>query len=70
MNDEQDRKMRQALASLEINGAATLRVNDGQIFFFSKKKMVELLAELEKTGEEKVVIFVKTQPEKPDAGGN
>jgi hypothetical protein len=62
MDDEQDARMRQALATAEINGVATLKVSDGQIFFFSKKKLQELVAGLEEDGKETCTIFVKIVP--------
>lgn len=71
MDDEQDKRMRQALANAEINGVSTLRVSDGQIFFFSRKKLQELVKDLEADGKESCTIFVKIVPPGHEpAGGN
>lgn len=47
------------MARVEIDGVATASVSDGRVYIFSKKKLQEILATCEESGEDKIIVLVK-----------
>lgn len=59
MSDEQDSKIKQAVETAKLNGAAAVTVDDGHVLIFTKSKLQELLAAAESTSREMVIVVVK-----------
>lgn len=58
------------LTQLEMNGVAVAAVDDGHVYAFSKKKLLELIEACDRSKEEKVIVFVKHGPEAKASEGN
>jgi hypothetical protein len=54
-----DDKIKQMLNRLNEDGVSTAKVNDGQVFCFSKKRLLDLVEQLKKDEQEYCIIFVK-----------
>jgi len=63
---EQKRKGNLALATLDaqcqVNGAACIRFEDGQMFMFSRKTIETLCEKMDADNQDRSIIFVKTGP--------
>lgn len=40
-------------------GVAVVKVKDGHVMYFEKKALVHLLDQCDKTGQDKVIVFIK-----------
>lgn len=61
--DDTDAKIAQMFSNLELNGVGACRVKDGEVFAFSKKKILELLDTMDEKNQDKIIVFVKTGSE-------
>jgi hypothetical protein len=52
--------IRYLMSRAAVSGASSVRVKDGQIFFFTLEKLLELAVEAEAKGKGGVVVFVKS----------
>ena len=65
MGDESklpEKALQHLFSRVETDGVAAVKVRDGEIFLFSKKKVQALLETMEKNGEERCMVFVQTGP--------
>lgn len=65
MSDEpkmSDKALQHLFSRVETDGVAAVKVKDGEVFLFSRKKVEELLAGMDSSGENRCLVFVQTGP--------
>lgn len=51
------------MARAEAFGVGAVKLSDGELFIFTKDKLLELLGAVEASGKDRLIVFVKTGPE-------
>lgn len=63
-DSDEDRKSHLALAHLhsqcKVHGVAAVKVDDGEMFMFSRETIELLKSKMDESGQEMAIIFVKT----------
>lgn len=57
-----DKALQHLFSRVETDGVAAVKVKDGEVFLFSRKKVEDLLAAMDKNGENRCLVFVQTGP--------
>jgi len=58
-----NKALQHLFSRVETDGVAAVKVKDGEIFLFSRTKVEELLAGMDKSGESRCLVFVQSGPE-------
>lgn len=58
-NDTLDKAADRLLKEADKTGVAVTKVNDGHILVFTKEHLIAILAKVEASGQDKVLVFVK-----------
>lgn len=65
MDDENklpQKALQHLFSRVETDGVAAVKVRDGEIFLFSRKKIMDLIETMDKNGENRCMVFVQTGP--------
>jgi len=47
-------------AQCQVNGVSAIKVEDGEMFMFSRQLVDQLIEKLDSTGQENIIVFVKS----------